>query len=234
MRFWTKAFGLGTACCLALVAGAQQPQTGQTGKQGHNEGAPGGAGQNAPRFDAQRFIKDHDKNGDGKLSKDELPQAAQQDFAQIDSNKDGFISADELRQHADRMAQQRPQLVEVIWYAIDVPEDQPTVKELQSAYDELRKLDKNKDGKIDEGEVKALREERKKERIDGIFSALDKNKDGKISKDEARGLWADNFASLDKNKDGMLDRQEVEAACQSNAGSDQGAAGGHQADQGKK
>jgi Ca2+-binding EF-hand superfamily protein len=221
MQFWTKALGLGVVCCVAVVVAqmwqpavrAQQPAG--TNATQDNKNQPDLSGQrNAPRFDADRFIKDHDKNGDGKLSKDELPKSAQDDFAQIDTNKDGSITKDELQQHASLMARQRPQLVEVIFYSIDFPEERVTTKELQTAYDELRKLDKNMDGKIDDSEIKAFQEQRKKERIDSIFSALDKNNDGKISKDEARGLWADNFAQLDKNGDGALDRQEVEAASQ--------------------
>jgi Ca2+-binding EF-hand superfamily protein len=112
------------------------------------------------------------------------------------------------------MAKMRPELIEVVFYTVDFPEEPATSQELQTAYDELRKIDKNNDGKLDDGEVKQYREQRRKERVDGIFSALDKNGDGKISKDEVRGLWADNFADLDKNKDGFLDRQEVEAALQ--------------------
>ncbi|HEY3789544.1 MAG TPA: EF-hand domain-containing protein, partial [Urbifossiella sp.] len=175
MRFWTKAFGLGVVCVLISNAGARPDAD-------KNKAAD----PNAPRFDAARFLKDHDTNGDGKLSKDELPAAARDEFAQIDTNKDGFITADELQQHAALMMKQRPQLVEVIFYAIDVPEEPVSTQELQTAYDQLRKLDKNGDGKITDDEVAALRDQRKKERIDGIFEALDKNKDGKISKDEAR------------------------------------------------
>jgi len=209
MRFATKALGLGLLCCAVVTFAVAQTQN-QTRPAGGNQQA---GGQNAPRFDAARFFKDHDKNNDGKLSKDELPAAAQKEFDKLDANKDGFVSQQELQQHADQMARQRPQLVEVIFYAIDIPEEGVTAQELQEAYDQLRKLDKNNDGKLDENEINALREQRKKERTDAIFEALDKNKDGKISKDEARGLWTDNFAQLDKNKDGMLDRQEVEAAC---------------------
>jgi len=212
MSFGTKLLGIAALCCLVFAfASAQnkpQPGAGQGGSGKLSDG------QNAPRFDAARFLKDHDTNKDGKLSKDELPAAAQREFDQLDTNKDGFISLEELEQHAARMARQRPQLVEVVYYTIDIPEEHaPTVQELQAAYDQLRKLDKNKDGKIDESELKACREERKKERIDHIFTVLDKNKDGKISKEEARGLWADNFSQLDKNNDGFLDKQEVEAAC---------------------
>jgi len=220
MQFRTKALGLGIVCFVAIAAAQSQQPARQTQQPG--EDVPASADKNrsdlsqdrnAPRFDAARFIKDHDKNGDGKLSKEEMPATAQSEFAQIDTNKDGFITKDELQQHATRMAQQRPQLVEVIFYTIDFPEEPVTMQELQTAYDQLRKLDKNNDGKIDESEVKNFREQRKKERTEAIISALDRNGDGKISKDEARGLWADNFAQLDKNGDGVLDRQEIEAAC---------------------
>lgn len=239
MRFSTKVLGIGALCSVAVaVAAAQtQPPAGQsrtgagqgqstTGQGqgsaglGQNQaGHVGGAGvQNAPRFDAARFLKDHDTNHDGKLSKDELPPSARDEFNQIDANHDGAISQQELQQYAAKMAQQRPQLVEVIWYAIDVPEEPLTTQELQTAYDQLRQLDKNHDGKIDEGELRSYREQRRKERVDNIFEAMDKNKDGKISKDEARGLWADDFNQLDKNHDGVIDRQEAEQALAMPAG----------------
>jgi len=203
MTLRTKALGLGVLGFVAVMFAQADNPTPATGK---NQ-----AGNTTPQFDAARFIKDHDKNKDGKLSKDELPTAAQKEFEQIDTNKDGSISQEELQKHAAQLAQQRPQLEEVIFYTVDI-EEPLTTKELQGAYDMLRKLDKNSDGKIDDSEVKAMRDHRRKERIDHFFTTLDANKDGKISKDEARGLWADNFDKLDTNKDGSLDQQEVENA----------------------
>jgi hypothetical protein len=89
MRLFTLAAGLVAICGLAMYGArnlhADNPQP---DKSKLNDG------QNAPRFDAARFLKDHDKNGDGKLSKDELPSAAQKEFDKIDTNKDGFISQD--------------------------------------------------------------------------------------------------------------------------------------------
>jgi len=215
MRLLTQVLASGALVCAAFLFAGAQPQP-PAGKPGDNKNQPGQPV--APRFDAARFIKDHDKNNDGKLSKDELPAAAQNEFAAIDTNKDGFITQDELQKHAEAMANGQPRLVEVVWYAIDVAPEPLTTDELQEAYDQLRQIDKNNNGKIEPNELAAFRDQRKKERIDGIFTALDKNKDGKISKDEARGLWADDFAALDKNKDGMLDRQEVEAACAAHHG----------------
>lgn len=202
----------GAAVTLAL--GQPQPPANKGTQPGDKKADP--SDRDGPRFDAGRFIKDHDKNNDGKLSKDELPAGAQTDLKELDTNNDGFVTQDELQKHAETMAARRPQLIEVIFYSIDIPEEAVTTDELQAAYEQLRKLDKNNDGKIEEAEIKAFREGRKKERIDGIFTALDKNNDGKLAKDEARGLWADDFAQLDKNNDGMLDKQEVEAACELN------------------
>lgn len=212
MKVRMQALGLAAlfGVAVAFSGATAQPPAAKPGAQPNDKDSTKGT---QPRFDAARFLKDHDKNKDGKLSKDELPSAATKDFDKIDTNKDGAITPDELQKHAETMASQRPQLLEIVWYAVDLAPEPLTTQEVQEAYEQLRKIDKNNDGKIDESELKACRTQRKKERIDDIFTTLDKNKDGKLGKDEVRGLWTDNFASLDKNKDGMLDRQEVEAAC---------------------
>jgi Ca2+-binding EF-hand superfamily protein len=209
MRLFIVTVALGVLSLALLRSGVadDKNQPGGTGKAAQ----PGQT--NSHRFDAARFIKDHDKNGDGKLSKDELPPDMQKDFAELDTNKDGFLTAQELQSHADRMMNQRPYLIEVAYYTIDINDPElETTQELQQTYDLLRKMDTNHDGKIDEKEVKAFREERQKERADRIFKHMDKNGDGKIAKDEARGLWADHFKELDTNGDGFLDRTEVEKA----------------------
>jgi Ca2+-binding EF-hand superfamily protein len=216
MRVFIATAVLGVLAVALMRPGVADDKTappGAAAKPGQPN-QPGQAGQPAgPRFDAERFIKDHDKNGDGKLSKDELPPDMQEHFADVDTNKDGFVTAQELQAHADRMAQQRPYLIEIAYYVIDVNDPAAeSNEELQKTYDLLRKLDTNKDGKLDAKEIGAFREERKKERADRIFKYMDKNGDGKISKDEARGLWADHFKEMDTNNDGFLDRTEVEKA----------------------
>jgi len=212
------AFVLLSSLCLLGPAPAQpqQPNRGRAGQAAPPKG---------PSFAAARFIKDFDKNGDGKLSKDEAPENLREHFAAIDANKDGQISQEELQQYADRMAQGRPRAVEMLYVVVDEnAEEAPTVQELQQAYDLLRKFDKNHDGKIDAKEVAAYRQSRCKERFDTIIKDLDKNHDGKISKSEARGLLADDFDQLDTNKDGFIDRQELEKACMPARAKEAGAA----------
>jgi Ca2+-binding EF-hand superfamily protein len=57
------------------------------------------AGKDRPLFDLDAFIKEHDTNKDGYLSKDELPEVFRHNFDKLDTNKDGKISREEARGH---------------------------------------------------------------------------------------------------------------------------------------
>ena len=50
------------------------------------------------QFDLDGFLKEHDKNGDGFLQRDEVPLAYRAAFERIDTNKDGKVSREELAQ----------------------------------------------------------------------------------------------------------------------------------------
>jgi len=64
-------------------------QQGGPGGQGGPEGGQGRGGQ-GPSIDRM------DKNGDGKLSKDEVPERMAQRFDRVDTNGDGFIDEEEF------------------------------------------------------------------------------------------------------------------------------------------
>jgi Ca2+-binding EF-hand superfamily protein len=87
--------------------------------------------------------------------------------------------------------------------------DEGCTQEVQRAYDILRRLDKNQDGKIDADELKAGRQSLVEGRVNGLMKRLDTNQDGKISRDEARGMIKRHFDQLDSNKDGFIDRDEL-------------------------
>lgn len=50
-----------------------------------------------------------DKNGDGKLAKDETSDRLQGAFEEIDTNKDGFLDADELKARITARIRRGPQ-----------------------------------------------------------------------------------------------------------------------------
>jgi Ca2+-binding EF-hand superfamily protein len=83
------------------------------------------------------------------------------------------------------------------------------LQELQRIYEMLRKLDTNKNGKIDVTELKAERERIVADRVREVFDRLDTNKDHKISKEEAKGLIKEHFDRIDRNKDGVITYEEL-------------------------
>jgi Ca2+-binding EF-hand superfamily protein len=66
---------------------------------GAGGGPPGAGGAGEPNPDAmvKRFIQQFDKNGDGKLEKDELPPRLQERFDELDTNHDGVLDESELK-----------------------------------------------------------------------------------------------------------------------------------------
>ncbi len=74
-------------------------------------GRPGGGGfgfggrGGDPKAMIERFMS-FDKNKDGKLSKDELPEFLQQQFDRADTNKDGFLDEAEIKKLAESLSGQ--------------------------------------------------------------------------------------------------------------------------------
>jgi Ca2+-binding EF-hand superfamily protein len=165
-----------------------------------------------PLVDVDAFIAEYDRDKDGKLSKDEMPDWLHYNFARLDANKDGKVSKDELSKGMAWL-QQRRRPSDVVIVLVEMSDcDEGCSEEIQRAYEFLYKLDKNKDGKLDAEEIKAGRERAFAERVAGLIKRLDADKDGKISKKEARGMVKEHFDQLDKNKDGVVDKEELLAA----------------------
>jgi hypothetical protein len=108
----------------------------------------------------------------------------------------------------DTRQQRRPS--DLVYILIEMSDcDEDCHGELQHIYDVLHKLDKNKDGKIDADELKAMRHQCIEQRADDLIKELDADKDGKISRTEAKGQLRKDFDHIDVNVDGLIDRQEL-------------------------
>jgi Ca2+-binding EF-hand superfamily protein len=93
---------------------------------------------------------------------------------------------------------------------IEISDQDPgCTEELQKIYDMLRKLDTNKDGKLNPQALKAEGDKILEERVKEVFNRLDTNKDGKISKEEAKGRIKEDFDKIDTNKDGFISMDEL-------------------------
>jgi len=124
-------------------------------------GRPGGG---ADRGGPGRLM-DLDADGNGKLSKDELPERMQPQFSRIDTNGDGFIDREELGRMATRFGPGGP--------------GRPAA---EAGRGDLAKrilnMDANGDGQITKDEVP--------ERMQGIFDRIDTNSDGVLDKEELK------------------------------------------------
>ena len=95
-----------------------------------------------------------------------------------------------------------------VMQALDTDRDGTlSAAELSAATANLKKLDKNNDGKVDQEELRP-------DFVGGMIARMmerDENKDKKLSKEEAGERMEESFADADKNKDGGLDEAELRA-----------------------
>jgi Ca2+-binding EF-hand superfamily protein len=151
--------------------------------------------------DEPRF-KLADKNGDKKLDKDEFnaflhpehhehmkPLIVKETIHDVDKDKDGFISYEEYMNDMWPVDQRPKNGSEPDW-----------VKTTQKQFHEKR--DANKDGKLDDAEVKAWVLPDVDEHVDleakHLIKEADADKDGKITKEEMLEKW-DVFVGSNKH-----------------------------------
>jgi collagen type III alpha len=156
--------GLGTAGVLAQDGPGNRPGA-------PRPGGPGGPGGDRPNL--EQLFKRLDKNGDGKISREEAPERMARNFDAIDSNHDGFITLEELRAHPPGQGPDGPRGPGGGPGGPGGPGgERPNPEQL------FKRLDKNGDGKISKEEAP--------ERMARNFDAIDANHDGFITLEELK------------------------------------------------
>ena len=129
-----------------------------------------------------------DRNKDGKLSKQEVPQQMSRMFDRMDRNKDGFVTQDELRPQmgGGGNSKGRPQAGGIDPFT-GLPTGTggnrpqsggmgPGMGSPGGVPVRIAQYDSNKDGKLSKQEVP--------EQLGRIFDFIDRNKDGYVTQDE--------------------------------------------------
>jgi hypothetical protein len=79
------------------------------GRVGSSRSGPGGSGRGSPG--GGNFVERvtvFDKNGDGKVTKDEMPQQMKERMLQrADTNRDGALDKEEVKKFAEQIGQGR-------------------------------------------------------------------------------------------------------------------------------
>jgi Ca2+-binding EF-hand superfamily protein len=184
-------------------SGQQNPQGGQQG------------GGNPQRFQGPPPFADLDKNKDGKLARNEMPEMMAQGFERFDENKDGFVDETEWKKFT-----QRPRLGDTLAKFMDTNADaQVSRAEFAQIKVLFAHLDKDKNSALATDELNqfnqaanAAASEVANKATGGVdvsqlFTNLDKNKDGKLTPDEVTSERT--FKALDLNKDGEVTKEEA-------------------------
>jgi Ca2+-binding EF-hand superfamily protein len=171
---------------------------------------------NRPDETVQRLMS-FDRNQDGTLTRDEVPDRLQGLFSRSDSNHDGKLTPDEIRASAARQsgpsgrAQRSGDATRMdpVLNVLDTNHDGVlSPAEIAAAPTALKSLDKDGDGELSAAELRP-RQQTPADRAHHLLDEWDTNKDGKLTKPEAPDRLQQQFESIDTNQDSVLTEEEL-------------------------
>jgi Ca2+-binding EF-hand superfamily protein len=170
-----------------------------------------------------RLLREHDKNQDSALDKDELGDAEL--LKKLDKDENGSLNMEELMADQKAVTTAIGKKVKAQWeeeFKILDKDDSGklTKEELGETHAKLLEGDKDDDKELSKEEFLAAREKAatdarnrgfQRPSWDDVLKENDKNKDGKLSKEEAPENMQRYFDRVDSDSDGFLSKEEYEA-----------------------
>ncbi|HEY2039762.1 MAG TPA: EF-hand domain-containing protein [Edaphobacter sp.] len=171
---------------------------------------------NKPDETVQRLMA-LDRNQDGVLTKDEVPERLQGLLSRADADHDGKLTPAEIRASATSQAAPRGRAqhsgdatrMDPILNALDADHDGIlSASEIAAAPTALKTIDKDGDGELSSAELRP-KQMTPTDRAKHMLDEWDTNKDGKITKPESHDRMQSQFESIDTNHDGVLTEDEL-------------------------
>ncbi|MCB1091849.1 MAG: hypothetical protein KDL87_09975 [Verrucomicrobiae bacterium] len=209
----------------AMPQGGPGRPRGPEGSPGTPGGPGGGGGGGGQMFERA------DKNGDGKLTQDEVPAEAWERIGRADKDGDKAVTREEMVALFREGGGGRPggqggmdggRLFEM---ADRNKDGKITQDEAGERWERMAQLDKNGDGAISKDEFPQMGAGGPgRGGPDGrpgagggggagaIFGQSDKNGDGKLSQDEVSAEMWERLSKADKNADGLVSQEELSSA----------------------
>lgn len=158
----------------------------------------------APPARSPNTFKKIDKNGDGKIDKDEYQTYWIGIFGVIDTGGDGKITENEIKARAEKRVAEIDKnkdggLTKDEYLTIPKPEGEIPEK-AGTGTSRFAQADTNANGSITAEEYYFIMNDR--------FDKVDKSKDGKIDGVEAKNMLFEAFHSADMDKDGIVTKEE--------------------------
>lgn len=173
------------------------------------------------------FFKNADKNNDGKLTEDEVPEQMWSRISPLDKNEDGGVSVEEMaamRRDGGPGGKGKGAPGEMLERADKNGDGHIGKDEVsEEVWARMGRLDKNGDDMISKEEFAAARDGMKGKGgrpgaggtpggPDAIFGKYDEDKDGKLSSTEVPAeMWA-KVSKADTDADGLVSKEEMKEA----------------------
>lgn len=169
-------------------------------------------------------LKAADADGDGMLSKHEVPERFRDRFSEADANGDGKLDPEELKRvvAGGLLKQAAPALAQILEHVKTIDTDGDGKLSLDEALEDAKKrfakVDANGDGKLEKQELKPVLDAAVKQFpalakiVPQELTATDTDGDHLLSIDEVVEKHKKDFARADADGDGKIDSQELRRA----------------------